>query len=696
MDLQNKYQILASEFSKVRGQVTVLKKAVIDEQQKNQQLQEDINKKDQNLRRNGQEIETLSFLNTQLKSRLEILQQELNEFDANAKLKKSNSNKTLQVNPFNDNVLALELEQKIKQYETIQRRVYELDKQIADNENERLTYRSNVEHLQNQMTEMQESHQRTRDEFERILKQLKQENELLNVQIKQHLTEQSSVVTVSRKSSILNPPTKNVHESAPLPQPEIFLYKYLNAWRDAFTELTIYIEERLKNNNRSSEHNEKMAQTVKAFQQHADNFLLALKTHLFDGKSSHVDKNTTDFAELFSMFVSSCEKVLGFANKSVCDEPKLISSLENQEKIYGKIHKLNDALNQLFQRWINNLSLLREIAVAIIQFDSSLPTTADQLQAKIVEILTTFQTGAIIHCDLDKNYNDKLCLEYELSSSPVHLTTTDECILAALRKLANQEQQISQLMREHQTYLFEFHHRKKELSQSEENILIDLSDDSCQQLIDVHMKQSLYNAETIGTLEQEKEHWRLEYQLLKIKFEKMRDDHSKQIEELKDKTNQTTATGTNEEFDGIIISSPTTPITNNQRENRTTSDPPSERELMIKQYYSQKILDVETKLQLVNGRGIAFYNELANIHQRLRNSKDQEVKCRIEIEQSQQELANMKDELATTTKGYEEQIATMSEHLASMNEQITSQNDKIDRLQQQLHTNPKDGKKSKK
>jgi len=39
MDLQNKYQILASEFSKVRGQVTVLKKAVIDEQTKNQQLQ---------------------------------------------------------------------------------------------------------------------------------------------------------------------------------------------------------------------------------------------------------------------------------------------------------------------------------------------------------------------------------------------------------------------------------------------------------------------------------------------------------------------------------------------------------------------------------------------------------------------------------------------------------------------------------
>jgi hypothetical protein len=44
--------------------------------------------------------------------------------------------------------------------------------------------------------------------------------------------------------------------------------------------------------------------------------------------------------------------------------------------------------------------------------------------------------------DLDKNYNDKLCLEYEVNASPVHLTTTDECILAALRKLSSLEHQV--------------------------------------------------------------------------------------------------------------------------------------------------------------------------------------------------------------------------------------------------------------
>jgi len=111
----------------------------------------------------------------------------------------------------------------------------------------------NIEQLQNQMVDMQESHQRVRDEYERILKQLKQENELLNEQIKQHLTEQPSTNI------------KIVTQSSSTSQPEIFLYKYLNAWRDAFTELTIYIEERLKSNNQSSEYNEKVILLIRVF-----------------------------------------------------------------------------------------------------------------------------------------------------------------------------------------------------------------------------------------------------------------------------------------------------------------------------------------------------------------------------------------------------------------------------------------------
>ena len=92
--------------------------------------------------------------------------------------------------------------------------------------------------------------------------------------------------------------------------------------------------------------------------------------------------------------------------------------------------------------------------------------------------------------DLDKTYNDKLCLEYELNASPGHLTTTDECILAALRKLASLEQQIAQVIRENQTYLFEYQQRLNERAENKDaDLLIDFGEDSHQQLLDVHKKQ---------------------------------------------------------------------------------------------------------------------------------------------------------------------------------------------------------------
>lgn len=687
MDLQNKYQILATEFSKVRGQVTVLKKAVLDEQAKSQNLQEEINRKDQNLRRNAQEIETLSFLNTQLKSRLEILQHELTKNENSSKSKKTNSLRAggTNTNSPQDEVLYQELLSKIQQYESMHRRANEFEKQLNEQENDRIAARMTIEQLQNQMAEMQESHQRSREEFERIFKQLKQENDLLNEQVKQHLVEPQNSTSngPTRKSSLLT----SAESSPSTVQAEIFLYKFLTSWRDAFTELTIYIEERLKNNPNSSENNEKMSQTVKAFQQQAENFLFNLKIRLFEGKSDQHNENTTSFAELFSMFISSCEKILGFAIKSICDEPQVETSSENQQNLYERIGKLNENLHEFLRQWSQNICQLREISVAIIQLESSLPNSFDRLQEKIGELLTIFQSGSIIHCDLDKTYNDKLCLEYELNASPVHLTTTDECILAALRKLASLEQQIFQLIRENRTYLFEYQQRK---SREEEEKEEKSDENPHQQMIDVHKKQILNNAETIGVLEQEKEHWRLEYQLLKIKFEKMRDDLLKEIDSFKDKTKD-------EHIDPLSSTGTTIKIdSNDQYEYRRSSDPPSERELMIKQYYSQKIVDLETKLQLANGKGIAFYNELANIHQRLRHSKDQEAKCRSEIDQLIFELTQLKDELATTTKVYEEQIGMMSDHLASLNKQLSSQNEQIDKLQQQLHHNPKDAKKSKK
>ncbi|ESN92418.1 hypothetical protein HELRODRAFT_194253 [Helobdella robusta] len=89
-DLQSKYQVLATEYAKaclqffsnqlekkVRAQISVLKKAVLDEQSSSQGLKEQLKERDQMIRKHEQELESLTFRNQQLESRVTILQTEL-------------------------------------------------------------------------------------------------------------------------------------------------------------------------------------------------------------------------------------------------------------------------------------------------------------------------------------------------------------------------------------------------------------------------------------------------------------------------------------------------------------------------------------------------------------------------------------------------------------------------------------------
>lgn len=113
-DLDAKYQKLATEYSKVskihyniqgeypliklktqvRSQATVLKKALLDEQAKNNELKDTIKKHEQKIRKHDQEMESLTFRNEQLTKRISVLQQEL-QVNSHAKKGKNKSNENI-------------------------------------------------------------------------------------------------------------------------------------------------------------------------------------------------------------------------------------------------------------------------------------------------------------------------------------------------------------------------------------------------------------------------------------------------------------------------------------------------------------------------------------------------------------------------------------------------------------------------
>lgn len=84
-DLQTKYSKLAQEYSKLRAQNQVLKKAVVDEQASSTSLKEQLKQRDQSLRKQEQEMDSLSFRNQQLAKRVELLQEELAVSEAKGK-----------------------------------------------------------------------------------------------------------------------------------------------------------------------------------------------------------------------------------------------------------------------------------------------------------------------------------------------------------------------------------------------------------------------------------------------------------------------------------------------------------------------------------------------------------------------------------------------------------------------------------
>ncbi|XP_044730017.1 protein phosphatase 1 regulatory subunit 21-like isoform X2 [Chrysoperla carnea] len=91
-DLQNKYQKLATEYSKLRSQAQVLKKGVVDEQTRNTNLTELLKEYEQKVRKSDLEMESLNFRNQQLTKRIIVLQEEL---DKQAKQKHKGSGKHL-------------------------------------------------------------------------------------------------------------------------------------------------------------------------------------------------------------------------------------------------------------------------------------------------------------------------------------------------------------------------------------------------------------------------------------------------------------------------------------------------------------------------------------------------------------------------------------------------------------------------
>ena len=155
--------------------------------------------------------------------------------------------------------------------------------------------------------------------------------------------------------------------------------------------------------------------------------------------------------------------------------------------------------------------------------------------------------------------------------------------------------------------------------------------------------------EKLRKSEQNREHWRLECQLLQLKLGKIQDSngHGESSEE------------------------------------KNTS---------IDEKIQVKIDDLVSEKLFADSKATHFYLESLALQKRIHYWEKAKFKAQDELKDAQDQIEIIKEEAKTTSVNYENQLSLMSEHLANMNDKLTKQTDEIETLKYEL-TNKKSGSK---
>uniref|UniRef100_A0A3B3B5L2 Protein phosphatase 1 regulatory subunit 21 n=1 Tax=Oryzias melastigma TaxID=30732 RepID=A0A3B3B5L2_ORYME len=754
-DLQTKYSKLAQEYSKLRAQNQVLKKAVVDEQANSATLKEQLKQRDQSLRRQEQEMDSLSFRNQQLAKRVELLQEELTASETKGK-KGKHGLQTQSV--FNE-----DLQKKIEENERLHIQFYEADEQHRKKEAElkaRLEelekgaeqhqtavdglakkYVETIERLQGdkarlevKVTCLEREAKECRVRTEECQQQLRRCQSELHRQMKQS----SSVIqekvpfndtTFSLRccadsflAACLQLKARDVASQA-LSFIQDLVAALLNF--HSYTEQRIHIYPLDSSIEPISPLNQKFSQYlhenavyvrpledsfVQLYQSITEDTVTALETVV----------KLRDFAVNFSSYAHFLLKILPYQLKSLeeeCEAPLCTAALtaKNQE-LQSDVKKVTSVFEKL-QNYINLLALPCKLHLTL-----SSDTVFTQLAACLHSLHDSVK-------EMSKHYNQKASLEQELPTITQKLCTTTECLLGSLCSLTSSTGKIATFFSNNLDFFTSSGYsprgsavtlnplqaesmlaNKKRAAaymqalkrprapsvpyrEALSNRRILTSSTESREGLTQQVQQSL---EKIARLEQEKEHWLLEAQLGKVRLEK----ENQRIAELE--AQLAAALGGSPDSQRAAAGAPppnhedaeTEQHAAGQQTTQSTSLVGDEesREQLIKSHYMSRVGELTTQLQISDSKAVHFHSECRALAKRLTIAEKARETLSEEIKVANQKISHLQDELTTTKRSYEDQLSMMSDHLCSMNETLSKQREEIDTLKLGSKVNTKKNK----
>uniref|UniRef100_A0A7N8XB13 Protein phosphatase 1 regulatory subunit 21 n=1 Tax=Mastacembelus armatus TaxID=205130 RepID=A0A7N8XB13_9TELE len=712
-------------FLQLRAQNQVLKKAVVDEQANSSSLKEQLKQRDQSLRKQEQEMDSLSFRNQQLAKRVELLQEELAASEAKGKKGKSKGDSPSQHSLQTKSVFDEDLQKKIEENERLHIQFYEADEQHRRQEAE---LRTRLEEMERDSEQHQTVVNGLTAKYSETIERLQSDKARLEVKT-QTLEREAKECRIRTEEwySYLYLPVFSCYCSTNLimrPQPAMnfglnvpphnrrhqlkardvagqalsFIQDLVAALLNfhSYTEQRVHIypldssiEPISPLNQRFSQYLHENAAYVRPLE---DSFLQLYQSITEDTVTvlETVIKLKT-FADNFSSYTHFLQKILPYQLKSLeeeCEAPLCTAALtaKNQE-LQSDMKRVTSVFEKL-QNYINLLALPSRLT-----FELYLPVTVFTQLAACLHSLH----DAVV--EMSKHYNQKASLEQELPTVTQKLSTTTECLLGSLGSLTSSTGKLATFFSNNLDFFTSSGYsprgstlglnplqaecmlankkkaaayicaikkpRPKSVPYREalSNRRILTSSTESREGLTQQVQQS---QEKIARLEQEKEHWLLEAQLGKVRLEK----ENQRIADLE------------VQLAAVLAGSPNShaaAASTLAQSHEEVGDEES-REQLIKTHYMTRVAELTTQLQVSDSKAVHFHSECRALAKRLAIAEKSRETLSEEVKLANQKITHLQDELTTTKRSYEDQLSMMSDHLCSMNDTLSKQREEIDTL----------------
>ena len=721
-DMTVKYQRLAQEYAKLKAQNQVLKKAILEAQEKSTNLQTNIQEKEQIIRRSEQEIDSSHFRCQQMVRRIESLQLELEHKEKKSKIIDKNAM---------SNVIDEDLRQKINENEQLHKQLYEYNTEKRQME-QRLTddlcsAKAETKIANEALENLRQSHAQFVKQLESDKLLLEKKIESINLESIQKNKKMSEDIIVLHHSNeqfkqelsqltyaLCNNIVFNDHCFNDYTDIKLFPYnkRFKMQGLDLFKKAKNLVEDFCKSFNHfylySKQRNK--LYPVDAMIQPLSESSLKLSQYC-DEIMSVLDFLQSSFNEALMTFeISQYEGVLKLKDFSNWFEkytvyfskliPYLQSSLQEEYELSICVPTLqtkNAEFLVCFKKCLPALSKLSTYLLCV--FNSQQKVDADhakRIKFAYSKMISSLNELHLIFKELSKSFNSKIALEFQLpmTSTAPELKTANEFLLGSMLSLSSVAAKLSGHIQTNFDFLCNGVITSKNSIMSIVSITkrsIDFIDKvnvtspppSVKYQVAIDRRQDfqmenhgelLYQLQDVTnklqTLEREKEHWLLETQLLQMKLEKIKsfEKNLEQNDSGRPRNLSVSIKPVETAMFGIVESS-----IDKLKSSKSTEE-------LIKEHLTSRLSEAALKAQAAEGKALHFENECKLLHKHLSDLHHKKQDLHHEVDVNSQRVSQLQDELSVTRRSYEEQLSLMSEHLATMNDKLATQKDEIESL----------------